>query len=266
MKKLSFILALIVLLSSQVLFLASCSDSGSGRDEPVSTTAGESKEEGADPGGTENSEPIFEKVLTSDGLYTYVVYKDTEYEAKLKMNVDLDEYIIDGQFDLAGLFIDCGWTLYGVNNEVIQNPADEEIVGASIEEDGITALFYFGLCNMDTHQLYAYDIEFVKPFEAGTDPSDAERYYELGNDDPTPYEHYNSEVILSPHEIEYVVRNFGYDKGGNLTLGLTRDDIIVLAYSIYFLSQSGNMGFDPYYSTTIEGEPSVLNTCVYKLP
>lgn len=213
------------------------------------------------------AEVSVETQVTDDGRYAYTLYSGSNYELTLTMDIDINDYISDGHFDLPRLLYENGWEFFDVNGFPIDYPSDEHIAVATHTKNGIETEFDFWASDPQTHQLCAFAIDFKVPRQAGQTIFDTENYYDtMGSDRYGHYEIYEPQVSFDRHEIDCVVDNFGIDGFGDLSKGLSYSDIVVVTYALMFLSEDGNEGRNPFYYTTMEGGESLRYSMVYDLP
>ena len=201
---------------------------------------------------------------TADSLYVYTIYSGTEYEQTFTMDVNIDDYIRNGQFDLPGFLTERGWTMYD-SEGMPTTDVNSHIGSASITNNGIETQFSFISTFIPTKQICDFSIEYRKPHASGTSIYDSEHYYD-DNDRRGNFEIYDPMVAFDDHEIDYVVTGFGIDGFNEPTYGLSYSDIVILVYALDFVSDSNNSGKNPFYYTTMEGKESLWCSVVYDMP
>lgn len=201
---------------------------------------------------------------TADGQYVYTIYSGTEYEQTFTMDVNIDDYIKNGQFDLPGFLKERGWTLYD-SDGMPTTDVNSYIASASITNNGIETVFSFFSTFVPTHQICDFELEYKKPHKNGASLYDSEYYYsdEDRRDNP---ELYDTTVYFDEHEIDYVVVGFGIDGFDEPTYGLSYSDIVIMVYALDFASDSNNSGKNPFYSTTMNGRETFSCCIIYDMP
>ncbi len=206
-----------------------------------------------------------ETTVTDDGLYQYTIYPGTDYEQTFTMNVDIDQYIHNGSFDMPGLCKDLGWSLYDKDGMPTYN-TDQYISEAARVDNGIEMKIISNTISAPTHQLCSLTISFGKPHEAGTSIFDSDKYYDNKDNYSGKYELYEADVHFGEHDIEYVAEGFGVLGSGDPEYGFSYSDIVVVTYVLSFYSDSNNAGKNPFYYTTMEGWEGYGCTMFYDLP
>ena len=145
-----------------------------------------------------------ETSVTDDGLYVYTVYPGTAYEQTFTMDINIDDYLRGGTFDLPKLFVDLGWTIYGEDCMPTYNYYSY-LTAATKVENGIEMQFYSNTINPEEEQLTCFDLKFVKPHAQGEPYYETEPYYSI-EDCNGNYELYDVDMHYGEHEVEYEVK------------------------------------------------------------
>ena len=201
---------------------------------------------------------------TSDGLYVYTIYSGTEYEQTFTMDINIDDYIKNGQFDLPGFLKERGWTLYD-SDGMPTTDVNSYIASASITNNGIETQFSFFSTFVPTRQICDFELEYKKPHANGKSIYDCEPYYNDEDRRGNP-ELYDTTVYFDEHDIDYVVIGFGIDGFNEPTYGLSYSDIVIMVYALDFASDSNNSGKNPFYSTTMNGRETYMCCTIYDMP
>ena len=237
------------ILVTTMLFLSACNSTASSttkaNNEPGKTEAETSADASETTKASENDKGA---APDSTGKYTYTVYAGTEYETTLKMDIDLDKYLLNikdkSQFFSTGyLCIDLGWIANGDSNWT--------------EKDD--PLMYYAYVYGDTQMVFRYE----DPFGSKDNPSGYEQLYGFSYH-LAPIDNYLADAKTN-EEIKTSDLNYGiyvtfrphsdalcYHTAGNKSRasGISRDDAILIAYLLS--SAVTHPGENPFVGTNLQ--------------
>lgn len=240
-------------LITSMLFLSACNSTASSttkaNNEPDKTTA----ETSADASETTMASES-DKGATPDstGKYTYTVYAGTEYETKLTVNVNIDDYLIKYEdekvpfFSIGKVKSDLGWLSNG--DPKFDSSKDTLFYSAYFYDDKTQMVWrsgdnYTGKTANDNPsgypQIYSFNYHLapISDYEANarTDEEIASSYKNYG---------IIVQFVHHPQDICYYTVNRGK------AVGISRDDAIIIAWVVS--SAINQPGENPFVGTNLE--------------
>lgn len=205
--------------------------------------------------------------IGSDTQYTYKVYEGTEYEFEVTCTVNIDDYLYetgDGKhFNLPLLCDDLGWYMYDGNGKDLKNPLNGERVAGAYYLDTVNDI-ETGIHSStiyDGHQYGGICVSFYEPHQGDSFfPTNEISFPGL---EPCR----DAMVNTQQHEVEIIFDGMGYDGWGELTCGMSYDEVLLWIYAMDFVN-GDTWGENPFYYLDMPSDYNVglFGTAMYELP
>ncbi len=257
MKNLAKLICIVMALSMVMSLMTACTSNttfGSQADDRTALTTRQTETglmpDISEPNQTSQTTRTTKAGKDYSGKYTYTVYAGTKYETTLSMDINIDDYLINN--GEKSLFFSTGYICEALGWNMNGDP----------NFDGSSSLKYFAYVYGETQMVFEYNIRYadkesnqnktgypqLQSFDYHLAPiSDYRKYARTLEETRSSALNYGIVVHFQKHYDDVCYHTAA---GGNGTVGISRDDAIIIAY--VFSAAITRPGENPFVGTNLE--------------